>query len=144
MLERRLRIAESNPMACDFPGAGTILHLRSSQDGGRTWEDRYELGSHSPDHFSLPQWAGVIRQHWGIENRTHYPKDATLREDDTRVRNPRILANLIQLRNVVLFFFGSRSDEEAKRMKYLPAWIELNQRSPRPLLRNIMRVSWLK
>ena len=131
-------------MACDFPGANTILHLHSSRDGGKTWVDRYEISSHLPGHFSLSQWADLIRDHWGIENRTHYPKDATLREDHTRVRTCGILANLIQLRNVVLFFFGSRSEEEVKRMRYLPAWIELNQRSSRPLLRKIMRVSWLK
>jgi len=131
-------------LACGFPGAETLLHLRSSQDGGQTWEDRYGISSHPPDHFSRTQWAGVIRQHWGIENRTHYPKDATLREDDTRVRERTILSNLIQLRNVVLFFFGSRSEDEVKRLRYLPAWIELNQRSPRSLLGKITRFSWIK
>ncbi len=39
--------------------------------------------------------ADAIRQHWGIENKFHYTRDVTLREDASRIRvNPGIFARL--------------------------------------------------
>ena len=41
------------------------------------------------------QFAEAIRGHWGIENRNHYVRDVTLREDASRIRrNPGIMARL--------------------------------------------------
>jgi len=37
----------------------------------------------------------AIRQHWGIENKLHYTRDVTLREDASRIRkNPGIFARI--------------------------------------------------
>ena len=37
----------------------------------------------------------VIRRHWGIENKLHYTRDVTLREDASRIRkNPGIFAKM--------------------------------------------------
>jgi predicted transposase YbfD/YdcC len=39
--------------------------------------------------------ATAVRQHWGIENKLHYTRDVTLREDASRIRtNPGIFARL--------------------------------------------------
>jgi len=39
--------------------------------------------------------AAAIRQHWGIENKLHYTRDVTLREDASRIRtNPGIFARI--------------------------------------------------
>lgn len=39
--------------------------------------------------------ARVIRGHWGIENRLHYVRDVTLREDSSRIRkNPAVFATI--------------------------------------------------
>jgi hypothetical protein len=39
--------------------------------------------------------ARVIRGHWGIENRLHYVRDVTLREDASRIRkNPAVFATI--------------------------------------------------
>lgn len=39
--------------------------------------------------------ADAIRDHWGIENRNHYPRDVTFCEDASRIRgNPGIFARL--------------------------------------------------
>ena len=41
------------------------------------------------------QAADAIRKHWGIENKQHYTRDVTLREDASRIRrNPGIFARL--------------------------------------------------
>ena len=40
-------------------------------------------------------FAKAIRGHWGIENRNHYVRDVTLKEDASRIRcNPGIMARL--------------------------------------------------
>ena len=40
-------------------------------------------------------FARVIRGHWGVENRNHYVRDVTMREDASRIRrNPGIFARL--------------------------------------------------
>ena len=39
--------------------------------------------------------AAAVRKHWGIENKSHYTRDVTLREDASRIRtNPGIFARL--------------------------------------------------
>jgi len=41
------------------------------------------------------QAADAVRKHWGIENKQHYTRDVTLREDASRIRrNPGIFARL--------------------------------------------------
>ena len=41
------------------------------------------------------QAAEAIRKHWGIENKLHYTRDVTLREDASRIRcNPGIFARI--------------------------------------------------
>jgi hypothetical protein len=43
-----------------------------------------------------------MRNHWaGIENRLHWRKDACLREDHTRSRNPNLVGALALLRNAL-------------------------------------------
>jgi hypothetical protein len=45
--------------------------------------------------IAAAQAACVIRGHWGIENRLHYVRDVTLREDASRIRkNPAVFATI--------------------------------------------------
>src|SRR5450756_527580 len=49
----------------------------------------------SPEHIAV-----YARQHWGIENKVHYVRDVTFREDSSQVRSgsrPRVLATLRNL-----------------------------------------------
>src|SRR5487761_1435616 len=48
-----------------------------------------------PEHI-----AAYIRSHWGIENQVHWVRDATLREDDSKVRAGNRPRNLATLRNL--------------------------------------------
>ena len=54
----------------------------------------------------------------------HWQKDSTLQEDRTRTRNPTIMSNLIQLRNMVIHYYREFGEEQAA---WLPIWVEQNQ-----------------
>ena len=49
-----------------------------------------------PEHIAV-----YIRSHWGIENEVHWERDATLREDDCKVRAQNQPRNLATLRNLL-------------------------------------------
>lgn len=59
-------------------------------------------------HFLLSQpldaatFAGVVRRHWGIENRLHWVLDVTCNEDASRVRAGHAAQNLAALRHPAL------------------------------------------
>lgn len=48
------------------------------------------------------QWQSLIREHWGIENRLHWPKDVVFGEDDYRLEDEQALLNWSVLRTIVI------------------------------------------
>jgi predicted transposase YbfD/YdcC len=49
----------------------------------------------------------AIRHHWAIENRSHYVRDSSFREDASRIRcNPGIFARLRSFASNILRFNG--------------------------------------
>jgi predicted transposase YbfD/YdcC len=61
-----------------------------------TWKDTSETAFYiSTTVLSAEEYCQAIRGHWGIENRNHYVKDVSMREDYSRIRvNPHIFAKL--------------------------------------------------
>lgn len=51
---------------------------------------------------SAEQWQSVIRGHWGIENRLHWPKDVLFGEDDYRLDDGLALRNWSLMRTIVI------------------------------------------
>ena len=51
---------------------------------------------------SAEQWQDLIRGHWGIENRLHWPKDTVLGEDDYRLEDGPALVNWSMIRTIVI------------------------------------------
>ncbi|WP_071826362.1 ISAs1 family transposase [Acaryochloris sp. CCMEE 5410] len=49
----------------------------------------------SPHH-----WQSLVREHWGIENRLHWPKDVVFGEDDYRLEDEQALLNWSVLRTI--------------------------------------------
>ena len=52
-------------------------------------------------------WIRTIRNHWGgVEIRNHWIRDAILREDHTRSRNPNLVGALALLRSALLAIYA--------------------------------------
>ena len=65
--------------------------------GETTQEVVYGITSLTRDRADARRLLGLVRRHWGIENRLHYVRDMTLGEDACRVRSgaaPQVLAGL--------------------------------------------------
>jgi predicted transposase YbfD/YdcC len=82
--------------------------VRRWKGDGKTWrlvtstttETVCLVTSLTAAHASPKQIATYIRAHWGIENQVHWVRDATLREDASKVRAARRARNLVTLRNL--------------------------------------------
>src|SRR5579863_8556666 len=69
----------------------------------------YGITNLSPKQASAKRLLQLVRDHWKIENRLHWRRDVTLREDQCQVRKgqaPRVLANLNSFLLGLLDFLG--------------------------------------
>ena len=110
-------------MVTGFPYSRTIITIHSTRtekkSGKSSTEERHYLSSQAFTERLPLQWIELVRSHWaGVENRNHYRRDATLREDSTRCRNPHIVGNLALMRSALLCFGPDEQDE------WLPAQTE--------------------
>jgi hypothetical protein len=92
-----------------WPGLaqGFELTRQRTVQGKTTTEVVYGITSLSPPRADAARLLALVRDHWGIENRLHYVRDVTLREDASRVRKgsaPQVLAGL---RNAVVHLLAS-------------------------------------
>ena len=83
----------------DWPDVGQVFELeRVRACGGKTTaEVAYGITSPGRGEADAGRLLGLVRGHWGIENRLHYVKDVTFGEDRCRVRtgsSPEVLALL--------------------------------------------------
>jgi predicted transposase YbfD/YdcC len=62
----------------------------------KTWKISEETSLYVSSMLTTaPNFAAIIRKHWGTENSNHYVKDVILDEDNSRIRNnPSIFAKL--------------------------------------------------
>lgn len=65
----------------------------------------------------------IIREHWGVENRLHWPLDVVFNEDDARSRKNHAPQNLSFIRRIALDILNAHPDKRsvARKMK-LAAW----------------------
>jgi predicted transposase YbfD/YdcC len=79
----------------------SLVEITSSRQfkGETSIEKRYYLTSHAPEAELL---GGLVRRHWGIENRCHWVLDMTFDEDGCRVRKGHAAENLALLRKLTL------------------------------------------
>ena len=75
-----------------------------------------------------------MREYRWIEDKQHYRRDHTQREDHCQVRNTVTARNLSILRSGAIFLFEEqRSGPQAK--KSLPDWQRKNMRNPTALIK---------
>jgi predicted transposase YbfD/YdcC len=98
-------------LAGKWTGVAQVFRLvRTVTKKGKTSEEVvYGLTALSPAQASAQHVLALVRQHWAMENRLHYRRDVTLREDDCQVRKgeaPRVLAVLNSCLLALLDFIG--------------------------------------
>ena len=71
----------------------TVLHFQPTT--GR-WKPSFETSFYLSSRPLVAKTAATaVREHWGIENKSHYSRDVTFREDASRIRkNPGVFARL--------------------------------------------------
>jgi predicted transposase YbfD/YdcC len=72
----------------DWPGAVQVfqIHRVRHLPGKTEQETVYGITSLAPEEANAERLQGLVRGHWGIENRLHWVRDMTLGEDACRVR----------------------------------------------------------
>jgi len=101
----------NNFLAGQWAGVAQVFQLTRTveEDGQTRTEVVYGITSLSPKQASPQRLLKLVREHWAIENRLHWRRDVTLREDHCQVRKgeaPRILAILNSFLLAVLDFLG--------------------------------------
>ena len=84
--------------------------------GKTSKETVYAITSLAAEKVSAAELLRLSRAHWGIENRLHYVRDVSFREDECRVRKgagPQVLASLRNLALTVFRRLGVSSIPEA-------------------------------
>lgn len=71
-------------------------HTQILDTKNKTWKMREETSYYAASHLHDAQiFASHIRLHWGIENKNHYVRDVSLKEDASRIRtSPGVFARL--------------------------------------------------
>ena len=95
--KRTLRLTASLTKHQDWAGLAQGFELvRERTVGGvTTVEVVYGITSLHKEEADARRLLGLVRGHWGIENKLHYVRDVTLGEDHSRVRKggaPQVLA----------------------------------------------------
>jgi len=117
---RTVRVA-----GCDdtlFPGARQVFRLRRDTgglDGVRTSKDIvYGIASMGADLAGPVHLNHYTRGHWTVEDRLHYVRDVTFREDSSQVRTgtaPRAMATFRNLAVSTIRFAGRANIAHARR-----------------------------
>jgi predicted transposase YbfD/YdcC len=94
----------------DFPGAAQCFKLtrtrtlreRATGQIKTTTETVYGVTSLPRERADATRLLGIVRDHWGIENKVFYVRDQTMGEDASRVRKRAAPVVLATMRNAML------------------------------------------
>ncbi len=101
---RSLRTTTALNDYLDWPGVAQVYWLRRERTVGgvTTTEDAFGITSLGRDRADAGRLLALIRDHWGIENGSHYVRDVTLGEDACRVRRGHAATVLAGVRTAAL------------------------------------------
>jgi predicted transposase YbfD/YdcC len=104
--ERRLTASTALVGYCNWPGLQQVFRIErvicTPRKGERRLEVVYGVTSLSPERANAEQLLALVRQHWYIENRSHWVRDVTFDEDRSQVRRGHIPEVMAGLRNAVI------------------------------------------
>ena len=106
-------------------------------------EVHFYATSLSPARASLERLRAMIREHWGIENRLHHPKDRTWLEDRHWVKNRKTGAVISMLRSESCGLLQSARFDGVDPGAHCPERIEYCNRYPQAALELVMHKSRL-
>ena len=103
-LERRSAVVAAAPGLAQmhhFPGLAAVARIEASRTAaGKTSHRVYHVVLSR--RFSARQVLKIVREHWSIENRLHWPLDVVFHEDFCRSRKDNGPRNLAVLRHMAL------------------------------------------
>jgi predicted transposase YbfD/YdcC len=118
---RSIRVSSQLKGYSDWPGLEQVFEIRRRWQSKGEWHEDVRYGVSSlPATVALPErLLKLKRGHWTIENRLHYVKDVTMREDQSTLHadnGPKIMATL---RNTALSLLRRAGFSTiAARMRY--------------------------
>lgn len=109
-IEQRMLIASTelnNFLAKTWPGVGQVFRVRRRFHHALTCTQQivYGFTGLAKDEASPQRLLELLRQHWAIENKLHYRRDVTSREDACHVRKGQAPRTLAVLNSFVLALF---------------------------------------
>jgi len=106
----------------DWPGVAQVFRLvrqrHLKRSGSVTVEITYGITSLPPQRASAAQLLALARQHWTIENRSHWVRDVVFDEDRAQTRQgqlPHVMATLRNLTIALLRASGYQHIARARR-----------------------------
>ena len=103
---RRLTAIPDEENYLQWPGLNTVFrlerHVFRPQKGDEWSQAVFGITSLAYTPSLAKQLLGWTRQHWGIENKLHYRRDVTLREDATRMKKRHQAQVVATLNNFVI------------------------------------------
>ena len=114
---RSLECREVTPSQVGFPGArlAARLETRVRRNGNWCREVVYLLSSWTLEELQAQGMLSLKRGYWVVESRLHHCLDITLREDQSRVRNPKAARVLGTIRRVVVSLANAAVDRARKK-----------------------------
>lgn len=104
--ERKLKASTAMCGYSDWPGLRRVLKMERKITFKRTGiireEEAYAITSLDQWRASEEQLLRIWREHWHIENKLHYVRDVTYREDKSQVRTGNIPEVMAALRNTAI------------------------------------------
>lgn len=104
--ERRLKSSTAMAGYSDWPGLQRVLKMERRVTNKRTGvireEEAYAITSLDESRASAEELMKIWREHWHIENKLHYVRDVTFKEDKSQVRKGKIPEVMAALRNAAI------------------------------------------
>lgn len=104
--ERTLKASTAMQGYSDWPGLKRVLKMERKITFKRTGvireEEAYAITSLDEGRASAEQLLKLWREHWHIENKLHYVRDVTFKEDKSQVRTGHIPEVMAALRNAAI------------------------------------------